>query len=639
MQCGEPSCQITTEDPPVDYCLSLHVDTDRTGHVDAKTARSAAWSWGPKGRGAIVMVNCDADGAVKNGNGDHVSDNTDTSINGPSDLQDVEPLEVWRTGPIPDSVKAFLLVDKPKQLRIFNSLSANAFEVLGPDHLGPYALPSPLPEVLTLGMEGVQHPGKALDDPTKEFDGEVRITLFITDDAAGVSQLIQTVVVRVTPWTMPHHLLKASHVYVAIISASDADITAVTKQYTDLIKKEPSLGCTDADCHIKLRRALQAMHDNKRFRDELRALVEAAGGQLIEHGQTNDRWTQDCMELGHTRSARRWMHTVLTLPRGGELQKYPNTLLSAETGHIEIKNSQNSLPSVNYGGNIEVTPPVKLKHRNYPLGRIYYGPGTVNSPIDPNLKAFLKSQRVQDPFPIDTNWLYVGHVDEFVTFIPTRSKDSPQFTMLIASPKRALDILGSIKDRSTYTIFKDIAAHDARDRDLFFPREVYFQHMSDYAPIPQQIGTSVEAFLRDGLPSHNLTFQELAAYNLECQAKIDLQRLKFISALGLREQDIVHVPQLYIRDELTSSADALTGGMVNMLVMNNHCIVPKPFGPTSPEGVDLFWEALNAAVTAAGCKATPLNCWYEYHVMKGEIHCGTNTLRLPGDQLWWNIDP
>jgi len=74
---------------------------------------------------------------------------------------------------------------------------------------------------------------------------------------------------------------------------------------------------------------------------------------------------------------------------------------------------------------------------------------------------------------------------------------------------------------------------------------------------------------------------EVVRVNDGVQARRDLIRDQLAREIGVDPaQDIVHVPILYVPSAMLGPAllDALTAGMVNMLVTDNHCTVPKPFG-------------------------------------------------------------
>jgi protein-arginine deiminase len=131
----------------------------------------------------------------------------------------------------------------------------------------------------------------------------------------------------------------------------------------------------------------------------------------------------------------------------------------------------------------------------------------------------------------------------------------------------------------------------------------------------------------------------IKAFNDSAQTSIDGARATFKAELGLSESDIVDVPGLFIpNDRSPTFADALTAGMVNMLVINGHCIVPKPFGPVVG-GKDLFEEDLKSSLSSLPLTVSFLDDWKEYHVKLGEVHCSSNTLRTPTRAKWWEFKP
>jgi protein-arginine deiminase len=111
-------------------------------------------------------------------------------------------------------------------------------------------------------------------------------------------------------------------------------------------------------------------------------------------------------------------------------------------------------------------------------------------------------------------------------------------------------------------------------------------------------------------------------------------------ALGATDADIVDVPILYMPNrDFPAFADALTAGMVNMLVLNGHCVVPKPFGP-EVAGVDRFEADLQTNLSGLGLRVWFIDDWHEYHVLLGEVHCGTNTLRrVRANPRCWEFTP
>jgi len=122
------------------------------------------------------------------------------------------------------------------------------------------------------------------------------------------------------------------------------------------------------------------------------------------------------------------------------------------------------------------------------------------------------------------------------------------------------------------------------------------------------------------------------------QPKLDSIKAQFKSECGLADTDFIELPILFMDLTAPPLADALTAGIVNMLVVNKTCVVPKAFGPVVG-GVDLFRKEVETKLGKLGLNVRIVDDWYEYHVQLGEIHCGTNTLRTPKKAKWWEFEP
>lgn len=88
--------------------------------------------------------------------------------------------------------------------------------------------------------------------------------------------------------------------------------------------------------------------------------------------------------------------------------------------------------SSNYGGNIEASPPTP----DAALGKLVIGNALVDGEddfMDPDLLRLLYKQRKQPIVQLDSTWLDVGHVDEFMAFAPDRRGSGASFAVLRAS--------------------------------------------------------------------------------------------------------------------------------------------------------------------------------------------------------------
>jgi hypothetical protein len=96
--------------------------------------------------------------------------------------------------------------------------------------------------------------------------------------------------------------------------------------------------------------------------------------------------------------------------------------------------------SVNYGGNIEASPPTP----DAPFGKLVIGNAVIAERrdfMDPDLLQLLYKQRKQPVVEIDTTWLDVGHVDELMAFAPDRRSSRSSFAILRASSSLAQRLL------------------------------------------------------------------------------------------------------------------------------------------------------------------------------------------------------
>jgi protein-arginine deiminase len=244
-------------------------------------------------------------------------------------------------------------------------------------------------------------------------------------------------------------------------------------------------------------------------------------------------------------------------------------------------------------GNLDASPPVD----GYPFGRIYYG---LEGPdgLDSVLAGFLAEQTIQEPFPVDTAWLCVGHVDEFSSFVPDPS--SPKgFKMLLSDTTAAYELFEGLDPSWQLGRFEDAYGY-----------------------------ATVGDLLAD---------QALRSLNEDLQAnELDPLRARFKAELGLTDDDIIDIPTLFERlDFCGNYVVALTPGTVNLIVANLDgqtpvLAVPDPFARAEslgPEDDPLAQDFVNRMPD--GLEVVFIDDWYSYHLLDGEVHCGTNVTRTP----------
>jgi protein-arginine deiminase len=324
-----------------------------------------------------------------------------------------------------------------------------------------------------------------------------------------------------------------------------------------------------------------------------------------------DVWVQDEFEFGYFNAPGVHMNFIFDTLRNGQegpgqgLDNFPEDQYEGPDWVIDWW-GKGRASSLDYGGNLEVSPPVEVDGVNYPYGRIYYG-GAEGYMPKKQTRAALDAMQIQKPFLTDSTWLCVGHVDEFSSTVPDPT--APKGFRFIISDTHA-----------------GWAMIDSMDPSIELPR---------WAP--------------GGFAGHNIdTVGEiqsdtaLHALNREIQEILDAQLEIFKRELNLNEEDIIYMPSLFEEPNGCGSyVAALIPGMVNLIVAEEKngdpaVFLADPFlrtetssqssDPMIAKVRDLLPDSLNLHF---------LDDWDVYHMGLGEVHCGSNVKREATTE-WWN---
>ncbi|KAL4910290.1 hypothetical protein BDW74DRAFT_173746 [Aspergillus multicolor] len=358
---------------------------------------------------------------------------------------------------------------------------------------------------------------------------------------------------------------------------------------------------------------------------------------LLLFNTSSDIWAQDFIEPAYasmpgahgpisirvilrsaqsTRTAGRQVFTQLRGPGVGGFQPLTGPSRSG-LGHREV----------NSFGNLETIPSyVSKRGVPYPAGRIimgrHYGELPAQSMLD-----FLHAQRLQTPLILETGWLLIGHVDEFVQFLPFGNELG--FTVGIADTRPALQLLRTL-ERGGHGNISAISFEAETDEP------------GENLTITQLLS--------------NTTFLNANAY---AQRHIDANLQVLLSEIPLAETDVLRIPTLFRDFDAEGSAiSALTQpgpdglpphtpppmsgerlmmafypAAVNGIVLGDRYLAPKPWGPVI-NGRDVLESAVEEVYGKAGMSVRFINDYLSHHVGAGEIHCGSNTLRQM-DGVWW----
>ncbi len=304
---------------------------------------------------------------------------------------------------------------------------------------------------------------------------------------------------------------------------------------------------------------------------------------------SSDIWMQDCMEIcsAVVKGTNEIVPAIFDTNRGRGLARLPSTLAKM-WDLVYFKNPSNQQLRGDYGGNIEVTP----------FDDIMVTGSTMTQPC----RRFFEDNGYKGRMFIgNTQWLTVGHIDEYISFIPTAWAPGG-YSIVRADTGYALDLIKNSPDSELNKI-------SSYDRNFLLKvKRVLNEQMKD---------PSAGKGTREG------DFIELN-YAINDLIEENVGKLKdFIRKTSRdldRDFEEVSWPSLYEGRDLTSrSCRAFLPGVVNLLVARDHLIVPATHIPS-------FDIAIEARLKAQGNKVhfvddTP------YHTSMGEIHCGTNVLR------------
>ncbi|MFD4141497.1 protein-arginine deiminase domain-containing protein [Streptomyces sp. NPDC058572] len=606
-------------DPPR---VDLRADVNRDGRVDVTGATDTAdedtWS---AGRGAVLLPNIDDDTKrcpVRGANGRPLSDAklaacndaADSKVNGSADAADLARVRSVPMTNLPATASGTLKVVKGgSRTRVFVKRSTGWTQVTATTRLTAAELRS--------GVEfGVE--GRDVIRDSAVWDGRAVIRLTV---ASGGRSTSDDVTLRVAPLLTHHHLQKAQQLLVTKVKGKD-----------------------------------QFARQQQAFVKGLAAEVASAGigKPLLTFDKYGDIWAQDFVEPGYVsmtgpdgrRQAIRVMLRSAQADREAGRELFEK-LRGNGVGVVQVSGVRDSEEwTLNSMGNLETIPPYSYGGRSFPAGRIIMGERKDNGSKPARaMRTLLKSQGFQDPLLLDTSWLHVGHVDEFVQFLPA---DTPRgWKIGIADPEAGLRLLREAK-----------AAGHGRTRMFSVPG-------ARGLPAPKE--TIDQALASKWLVKDNTMAAQRIKANLEI-----LKR-----ETGVTDAEVVRVPALYTRGtgdeergnrmprltrmgagkapdavreygqqkELARHADgaaagesvmtsAYVPGAVNGIVLgDNRYLAPRQWGPVIG-GKDIFTSAVNAAYSGAGMKVSYLDDWYTYHLGAGEVHCGTNTLR-DASAPWW----
>lgn len=391
------------------------------------------------------------------------------------------------------------------------------------------------------------------------------------------------------------------------------------------------------------------------FNQALRAAVKTAGITEPVYGFADmDKWVQDWFEPAYASIPgpdgpvviRIMVRSFQNRRSGGQVF---TDLRAATIGAAQHIADGDTIDST---GNLETIPPYTYNGQSYPAGRAIMGSWNGRLPY---MFDFLRAQELQDPVELDTTWLIVGHVDEFVQFLPAPNTERG-WVIMADDPLGGLELLRNASEAG----HGDVPGL-SRKRLPTDPDIACLPNMTLNAVLELANLTTLNEFAAERI-NYNLDILKKATgvsddeifrvpalfYNSEgwnCVRFSELQtRADEDEVLGeYNPLDIVRAAGTEIRDEISFQGRrdpdpkiiAHYPAVINGVVLSGkHYLAPDPWGPIV-DGKDIIAEAVRKAYAeAAGYEVIFMDDWFSHHMTGGEIHCGTNVWRN-ADDPWW----
>ena len=206
--------------------------------------------------------------------------------------------------------------------------------------------------------------------------------------------------------------------------------------------------------------------------------------------------------------------------------------------------------------------------------------------VMPDYRKFLEQQRVQPIVTIDTSWLQVGHVDEIMSIVP--DADPARFRLVVASSQLATNIFKEAKALSSATNKLTKLFRRRRWFKLSFTR-------------PEERPKIAEGFNAAQTVEKALTRGQAFNEKLQTERLIPI-RDRLREALDVPAAEVIELPVYFdallmplwshlggvhwqpktsaLAEKFTEMRTvAYTPGLTNLVVVNDHLMIPKPFGP------------------------------------------------------------
>jgi protein-arginine deiminase len=576
------ACSSDRGDPDPDILADLRADSNRDGAVsfdDDSDKEKVTWN---ASAGAVFLANIDDDTIRCKADLDDIliaqcNDASDEIINGDADAQDIARMKTrpWPKTP-PDAQGTFTIdtVGAQPHVRLFWRSGPNPTDLL-PVADDTIFTADEIRAGIELGIEA-----KDIVRDAAAWDGYVDVRFNITSPSRG--DATDVVRMRVAPVLTYHHLLPAEAIWVS---------NTKTKGNAYL-RKDLEDACTEARVPAPLAIDVADPWSQDYFETGYMSMPGMGGMQHVIRVNYRSANVFQPEEAKHPLRPAGQVVFAMRGPDVAGIQQY-------DMAHDRRMDSLNSF------GNLETVPPFQKDGETFPFGRVLRGRTGSFFP-DQTFVRMIDGQVQQPAIDIDTSWLFVGHVDETLSFV--KASTSRGWVLLANDARMAKKML------------EDQVAAGRGDLTMFVDKSWVNLQTKEKHP--------AEIAIKDVLAD-----TEVMRASAEAAAEVDGQVAILKREIGLADDEIVHVP--FLHTAYQGRSIAYQPGIVNGIYLSpTEFAAPDPHGPMV-DGKDIFKVALAEPLGKIGVTVHFVEDWDDYHVALGEVHCGTNTTRKVPVTKWW----
>jgi protein-arginine deiminase (PAD) len=583
---------------------------------------------GTRGDAAIVLPNLDDDARrcprkqLKRYTDRQLAtcnDASDNVVDGRKDLADMAKVRVhrWRRAPVGTRARISVRASEPKRARLFLRRSGSWKSLGSSGRLTARQLRRG-PRLRIEARDIVRNRSR--------WNGNLRVVLRVRAHRRIARDSVRF---RVAPVLFQNHTMPLRSVFASgkMDPSDEEDTEAADVPFPNADeRRKPIDDRTFTKLNIKGRAD---------YRDQYRRALRRwapPGVRLALLPSPDDRWMQDFYEPGYVSmpkpNGRQHVMTMVlrsaTKNRGtenpppGHLMRQGSRIVYSHlrgpgVGVVQAYDPRRmrGLPqltdSLSSTGNFEAIPPYSHGGQQFPDGRPIYGEGAERKP-DPNFIRMLRAQGTR-PLVVNTNWLTVAHVDEFVSFVPNDSKRG--WTIAVEDPHAGLLLLKRLQA-------------EGHGRARVFGGLARVGPGNPPKPVPAT--RTVDSLLAD---KHIRDATHAAARH------IDSDLAKIQRATGVKDGQVIRVPDFYENDSGAGLDSAIPGTVNGVPLRPGVFAAPRPHGPVI-NGHDAFQTEIEHRFAEHGVHVSWVEDWYYAHLLLGDVHCTSNVLRDPHTAApWW----